>query len=71
MSEATDPHEWALRKAVKLERYAEVLAHVLHFGTDRAEEVVRRFGFSLDAWRAVDRAWTSELALGQRRRQRE
>src|SRR4051812_21309674 len=71
MSDVTDPRELSLRKSMKLERYAEVLAHVVHFGTDRAEEVVKRFGLSLSAFRDVDRAWTSELALGIKRQQRD
>ncbi|UQA57869.1 hypothetical protein [Polyangium aurulentum] len=71
MSEATDAEDIALRKAVRLERYAEVLAHIAHFGTDRTAEVVLRFGLSLERWSAVDRAWTGELALGLKRQQRE
>lgn len=61
----------ALRRAVRLDRYAEILAAVVHFGTDRTEEVVARFGLSLDRWRAVDQAWRDELALGMKRQQRE
>lgn len=71
MSDATDAEDIALRKAVRLERYAEVLAHITHFGTDRTAEVAARFGLSLDRWSSVDRAWTSELALGMKRQQRE
>ncbi|MDC3961580.1 hypothetical protein [Polyangium jinanense] len=44
----TTPEDLALRKAVRLDRYAEILAHVVHFGTDRTEEVVQRFGLSLE-----------------------
>lgn len=69
MSDATDLEGLELRKALKLERYAEILAHVMHFGVDRAEEVVRRFGLEIDRWRELDRAWSSELALGMKRQQ--
>jgi hypothetical protein len=69
MSDATDLEELALRKSMKLERYADVLAHMMHFGDERAAEVAARFGLSLEAWRAVDRAWSSELALGIKRQQ--
>lgn len=69
VSDPTDAEELALRKSLKLERYAEIMAHVVHFGTERTEEVVRRFGFSAEAWRAVDRAWSRELSLGIKRQQ--
>lgn len=69
MSDVTDPEELALRKSLKLERYADILAHVVHFGTERTAEVVRRFGFTPEAWAAVDRAWSRELALGIKRQQ--
>ncbi|MDI1484642.1 hypothetical protein [Polyangium sp. y55x31] len=71
MTDDTAPEDLALRKAVRLDRYAEILAHVVHFGADRTEEVVQRFGLTLDRWRAVDHAWTRELALGLKRQQRE
>ncbi|MDI3291582.1 hypothetical protein [Polyangium sp. 15x6] len=71
MTDDTAPEVLALRKAVRLDRYAEILAHVVHFGTDRTEEVVQRFGLTLERWRAVDQAWTRELALGLQRQQRE
>lgn len=69
--DSSDAEEDRLRKAVRLDRYADILAHVMHFGTDRAEEVVARFGLSLERWRSIDKAWTSELALGMKRQQRE
>jgi hypothetical protein len=71
MADATDLQPLALRKSTKVERYAEVLAHVVHFGTERLEEVVQRFGFTVQAWRAVDAAWTDELAEGIRRNQQD
>lgn len=63
--------ESALRRSVKVERYADVLAHVVHFGTERTEEVVRRFGFTVDRWRAIDAAWTADLAEAIRRNQQD
>jgi len=71
MADPTDLQQLALRKSTKVERYAEVLAHVVHFGTERTEEVVGRFGFAVHEWRAVDAAWTNELAEGIRRNQQE
>ena len=61
----------ALRRSVKVERYAEVLAHVVHFGAERTEAVVRRFGLTLDAWRALDEAWSEDLAEVIRRNQQD
>jgi hypothetical protein len=61
----------ALRRSVKVERYAEVLAHVVHFGAERTEAVVRRFGLTLDAWRALDEAWSEDLAEAIRRNQQD
>ena len=65
----TEADEIAFRKSVRLDDYAEILAHVVHFGTEG--DVVERFGLSLDQWRAVDRAWTNELARGAKLPQRE
>lgn len=59
----------ALRQRVRLERYATILAHVLHFGPERAREVAARFGLDLDTWLAVDAAWTRELGESFRRQQ--
>lgn len=65
----TEADEIALRKSVRLDHYAEVLAHVVHFGAEG--DVVERFGMSLEEWRAVDRAWTNELARGAKLPERE
>jgi hypothetical protein len=65
----TEADEIAFRKSVRLDDYAEILAHVVHFGTEG--DVVERFGLLLDQWRAVDRAWTNELARGAELPQRE
>src|SRR5687767_9148700 len=67
----TDDDEGALRRAVKLERYAEILAHVMHYRGEDLFEVVTRLGLTPDAWYAVDTAWTAELALGMKRQQRD
>lgn len=58
-----------LRRRIRLERWATVLAHVMHFGADRAREVVARFALDLDTWNAIDEAWSSELAEAYRRQQ--
>jgi hypothetical protein len=57
------------RAFVTLERYAEILAHVMHFGNDRLLELLPRFGLSRDQWTIIDEAWTLELAEGKRRQQ--
>jgi len=59
------------RAFVTLERYAELLAHVVHFGNDRLHELLPRFGLSLEQWGVVDAAWMHELAEGKRRQQHE
>ncbi|EYF08190.1 putative exported protein [Chondromyces apiculatus DSM 436] len=61
----------ALRRSVKLERYAEVLAHILHYRAEDLFEVLARLGVPADSWHAVDAAWTAELALGIKRQQRD
>ncbi len=72
MVDATTLHDpGLLRRSVKIERYAEVLAHIVFFGTERTSEVVARFGFSIAAWRAVDAAWTDDLAEAIRRNQQD
>lgn len=62
MSSALDPRDPALRASLHIARYAEILAHVTYFGSERTAEVVERFGYSLEAWRDVDRAWTNGIA---------
>lgn len=57
------------REFVILERYALILAHVVHFGNDRLLELLPRFGLSLEQWAVIDAAWTFELAEGRRRQQ--
>lgn len=64
MSTSLDRRDDTLRARVPLARYAEVLAHVAFFGAERTADVVERFGYSLDTWREVDRAWTDGLASG-------
>lgn len=60
----TDARDTALRSSVHIARYAEILAHVVFFGAERTAAVVERFGYSLEAWRDVDRAWTNGIATG-------
>lgn len=59
------------RAFVTLERYAEILAHVAHFGNSRLPELLPRFGLSREQWTIIDEAWTHELAEGKRRQQHE
>lgn len=59
------------REFVMLERYAEILAHVVHFGQYRLVELLPRFGLSSEQWHVIDEAWTHELAEGRRRQQHE
>jgi hypothetical protein len=59
----------AWRKRVRVDRYATVFAHVVHFGTERTEEVLGRFGLSVADWQALDAAWSTELAEVVRRQQ--
>jgi hypothetical protein len=59
------------RGHVGLERYAEILAHVVHFGRERLEELIPRFGLSFEQWGVVDEAWSREFAEGIRRQQHE
>lgn len=59
------------REFVMLERYAKILAHIVHFGHNRLLELLPRFGLSPEQWQAVDEAWTHELAEGRRRQQHE
>jgi sarcosine oxidase gamma subunit len=68
--EKTEVHRRA-RGFVPLERYAEILAHAVHFGSERLPELLQRFGLSPDQWTVVDEAWTHELAEGKRRQQHE
>jgi hypothetical protein len=69
-SEKAEMHRRA-RGFVALERYAEILAHVVHFGSDRLPELLPHFGLSREQWTVVDEAWTHELAEGKRRQQHE
>lgn len=64
MSSSLDPRDPALRASLHISRYAEILAHVVHFGSESTADVVARFGYSLEAWRDVDRAWTNGIATG-------
>ncbi len=47
-----------------LQRYAEVLAHVMHFPPESQDEVVKRLGFDPAVWRAHHDAWTMKLIAG-------
>jgi DNA-binding CsgD family transcriptional regulator len=47
---------------MKLEEYAEALAHFVHSGPERRQEVAHRFGIALELWHRVDAAWTAALA---------
>jgi len=59
------------RDFLKLDRYAQILAHIVHFGQDRLAELLPRFGLSPEQWQVADEAWTHELAEGRRRQQHE
>ena len=48
-------------RALTIERYAEVLAHVIHFGAAQQSEVLARFGIDEAAWIAADADWTKAL----------
>lgn len=71
MDPATAELHRRARAFVALERYAEILAHVVFFGRERASELVSRFGLSMEQWTVIDAAWTHELAEGKRRQQYE
>lgn len=59
--------EW--RQRVHVDRYATLLAHVIHFGPGLLDEVLRRFGLEMAEWRAIDDAWSAELVEVARRQQ--
>ncbi len=59
------------RGHVGLERYAEILAHIAHFGREHLPALMKPFGLSLEQWSIVDEAWSEELAEGIRRQQYE
>lgn len=59
------------REFVKLERYARILAYIVHFGQNRRDELLPRFGLSSEQWQVIEEAWTHELAEGRRRQQHE
>lgn len=59
------------KAALPLERYAEILAHLMHFGSAQSEEVLRRFGYGRAEWDLADTAWILELSLGVKRQQRD
>jgi hypothetical protein len=69
MDPATAELHRRARGFLTLERYAEMLAHVVFFGRDRVRELVPRFGLSMEQWTVIDAAWTHELAEGKRRQQ--
>ena len=69
-SEKAELHRRA-RGFVALERYAEILAYIVHFGSDRLAELLAHVGLSREPWTVVDEAWTHELAEGKRRQQHE
>jgi hypothetical protein len=50
-----------------LDRYAEVIATVLHYRPDQTAEVLARLGLSVDVWHAAERAWTEVLTCPGRR----
>lgn len=47
---------------LSLESYAEVLAHITHFGGDRGEEVRERLGLDERAWAKADQHWVTALS---------
>ena len=57
------------RQRVAVDRYATVLAHVIHFGPALLDDVLRRFGLEAAEWRAIDEAWDPELVEVTRRQQ--
>jgi hypothetical protein len=71
MSDKSDADGDAARAEVKVEEYARVLAHIMHFGLEQASEVLLRLGFDPKRWQVIDEAWTAELALGIKLQQRD
>lgn len=68
--ETAELHKQA-RVFVSLERYADILAHVMYFGQGRLPELLQHIGLSQQQWAVVEAAWTHELAEGKRRQQHE
>ncbi|MGK4008490.1 hypothetical protein WMF31_38125 [Sorangium sp. So ce1036] len=56
-------------KVMRLERYAEVLAHVVHFRGADLYEVLARLGVAPEDWARADAEHTAELALSAQRNQ--
>lgn len=54
---------------MRLERYAEVLAHVVHFRGADLYEVLARLGVAPEDWARADAEHTAELALSAKRNQ--
>ncbi len=69
MSTSPSPTAFDWRKRVSVDRYATVLAHVIHFGPAFLDDVLRRFGLEAAEWRAIDEAWGPELVEVTRRQQ--
>jgi hypothetical protein len=59
----------ALRRAVPVDRYATILAHVVHFGPDKRAAVLERFGLDQGDWEALDPTWCADLRSVPRRQQ--
>lgn len=56
-------------KVMRLERYAEVLAHVVYFRGEDLHEVLARLGVTPEDWARADAEHTAELALSAKRNQ--
>lgn len=56
----------ALRAQVGLERYAEILAHAIHFRGEDLYDIARRFGLTPEQWARLDASWTDELSRAHR-----
>lgn len=54
---------------LSVERYAEVLAFVVHYRLEPLEETLAAAGLSLDDWIAAEAFWTGELSLYEKRGQ--
>jgi hypothetical protein len=62
-----DPRDW--RRAVPIDRYATMLAHVTHYGPEKRGAVLERFGMDEASWRTLDAVWCKELEEVVRRQQ--
>jgi hypothetical protein len=60
-STAEKKSHFAAGTDLPLDRYAEVVATVLHYRPEQAAEVIARLGLSVEAWDAAEKAWLEVL----------